>query len=374
MAEALNLEELTSRREKLKVISMLGQDIIRDTVQVNKDAAKEMIEKGVSLFKSVREGISSKWTKLKEGLGKAKESVLSFKDRKVKAVKEAPAKVGKAFVSAAKTVADVSIQGAGLLVGSAVLGAQKGVKLAGQAKDGVVKGVKEVKSSVRQGYRDTKASVIHAQRKARDVKNVTVQGAKDFVGSAKTLMSSAKEGISGRWGSLKENLNKKVASLAISAILAKDNLVDGVTNVGKAVKEAPAKVGKAFVSSARTVADVSVQGAGLLVGSAVLGARKGAELAGQAKDGFVNGVKEVKKDVTDAFVNGAKIVAVGGKNLKGQVVEGYANLVEGVSNTLSTMGNDIKNSNLVKEVKKVIENDKKQFNIGYQMALNQNRR
>ncbi len=39
MEKVVRLNELTSRREKLKVISMLGQEIIKDTVQVSKDRA-----------------------------------------------------------------------------------------------------------------------------------------------------------------------------------------------------------------------------------------------------------------------------------------------------------------------------------------------
>lgn len=77
----------------------------------------------------------------------------------------------------------------------------------------------------------------------------------------------------------------------------------------------------------------------------------------------------MKNNVADAFVKGANSIALGGKNLKKQLVDGYGNLSEGVENTFKTMGQDIKNSNLVKDVKKIIDHDKKQFMVGYQMAL-----
>ncbi len=405
MSEVLNIDELGSRKEKLKVISLLGQSIIRDTVQVNKDKATEMVDKGVSLYKSVKENISKKWASFKENISKKtadlaisailiKDNIENGVENSVRAVKEAPQKVGKAFVSSAKVIGNKTLEGAGLIVGGAVLGYNKGAQLVSNAKDGLVNGVAEIGSSVRQGYRDSKASVIHAQRRVRDVKNNTIQGAKDFVLNAQTLMTSAKKGISERWGSFKENISKKTADLAIGAILIKDNIKDGVENSVRAVKEAPQKVGKAFVSSAKVIGNKTLEGAGLIVGGAVLGYNKGAQLVSNAKDGFVNGVAEigssvrqgyidskasvihaqrkvrdVKNNVADAFVKGANSIALGGKNLKKQLVDGYGNFSEGVENTFKTMGQDIKNSNLVKDVKKIIDHDKKQFMVGYQMAL-----
>ena len=115
MSEVLNIDELGSRKEKLKVISLLGQSIIRDTVQVNKDKATEMVDKGVSLYKSVKENISKKWASFKENISKKtadlaisailiKDNIKDGVENSVRAVKEAPQKVGKAFVSSAKVI------------------------------------------------------------------------------------------------------------------------------------------------------------------------------------------------------------------------------------------------------------------------------
>ena len=54
MEKVVRLNELTSRREKLKVISMLGQEIIKDTVQVSKDRAEYYLDSDSSLIHKKR--------------------------------------------------------------------------------------------------------------------------------------------------------------------------------------------------------------------------------------------------------------------------------------------------------------------------------
>ena len=54
MEKVVRLNELTSRREKLKVISMLGQEIIKDTVQVSKDRAEYYLDSASSLIHKKR--------------------------------------------------------------------------------------------------------------------------------------------------------------------------------------------------------------------------------------------------------------------------------------------------------------------------------
>jgi hypothetical protein len=249
MEEAIKLNELTSRREKLKVISLLGQEIIKDTVQINKDRAENFLKSATSLIDKKKEQAKSKWRSFKENIAKRIENInKKINDTKkflrvnaklgVRKIRQVPKEAAKGMANLGKSVAKVGLQGAGLVVGGVVLGAQK------------------------------------ASQFASDVK----QGALDAA-----LVASVGASL------LSKKLEKEVA--------------------------------------------------------------------------------QVKADIAKGFVDGAQSVVLGGRNLANSVAQGYGDLKKGTKDTLVAMGEDIRNSNLVKEVKKGIEKSNENFMKGYNAAL-----
>ena len=280
------------------------------------------------------------------------------------------------MVNLGKSAAKVSLQGMGLVVGGAVLGAQK-----------VKQGAENLGASMVQGARDTKASVFHAKRKVRDVKNSTLEGARAFVGDAKALTTSAREGMSQKWQSTKESASHAWAATKEGIASTKETIKAGVETGIRTVKEVPHSVGQAMVSLGTKVADYSKQGAGLVVGGVVLGAQKASQFASDVKQGALDvalvasvgaslltkklekEVSQVKADIAKGFVDGAQNVVLGGKNLAKSVVQGYGDLKKGTKDTLVAMGEDIRNSKLAKDVRYGLDKSGQNFMKGYNAAL-----
>ena len=336
---------------------------------------------------SAKEGLAQNWQSLKDGARRtatnlavsaiiAKDNVKAGIETGVRAVKQAPKEIGDAFVKGSKSVAKAGLQGAGLVVGGVVLSAQK-----------IKAGAENLGASMVQGARDTKASVLHAKRRVRDVKNNTIDGAKAFVGSAKSLMTSAREGLAQKWKSTKEGVSQAWTSTKEGIASTKASIKAGVEAGVRTVKEVPQNVGKAMVSLGTNVADYSMKGAGLVVGGVVLGAQKASQLAKDVKEGafdaalvasvsaslvakkLKNEVTQVKQDIAKGFVNGAESVVMGGRNLANSVVQGYGDLKKGAKDTFVAMGEDIRNSKLAKDVRTGLDKSSQNFMKGYNAAL-----